>query len=193
MTVNLNEFRWLNESELKIENGKIYMTSASHSDIICNPLDGSALSTAPFFYQEIEGDFLISACVKPTFVSTYDACALVVYADERHWLKTCFEYTDFETNSIVTVATDTTSDESIGADIEADSVYLQIMRKGNVFACHYSVDGKTYQLSRKLRLNVPNKVKIGISVQSPTGAGQVMEFSDLHISQTLPEDMRKSK
>jgi len=193
MIQNLKEFHWMNQSELQIEHDTAYMASTPQSDFICSPIDGKALSTAPFLYQEMEGDFLIRARIKPTFVSTYDACTLLVYANERHWLKTGYERTDFDANSIVTVATDVYSDESIGIDIEEDAVYVQIMRKGNVFACHYSTDGKRYLMSRKLRLDLPAKVKVGLSVQSPTGPGQTMAFSDLHISQTVPDDMRQSK
>ena len=193
MIVNLKQFSWMNQSELEIENDKAYMTSTPHSDFICSPVDGSVCANAPFLYQEMEGDFLIRVRVKPTFVSTYDACTILAYVDERHWLKTGFEYTDFEANSIVTVATDGYSDESIGVDIEEDTVYVQIMRKGNVFACHYSADGVTYKMARKLRLDFPARVKVGISVQSPRGPGQTMEFSGLEILQTAPEDIRKSK
>ena len=140
--MNVHDFNWMNQSELKMEGDTCYVKSTPHSDMICSPVDGGIITNAPFLYREMEGDFLVGARVKPTFVSTYDAMGILVYADERHWLKTCFEVTDFNTRSIVTVATDTYSDESIAEDVKADAVYLQIMRKGNVFACHYYLANK---------------------------------------------------
>ena len=193
MAIDLNEFNWINESELIVESDTFHIKSTPKSDFFCNPADGVSVATAPFLYKEVEGDFLIKACVKPTFVSTYDACTVFVYADEKHWLKTAFEFTDLGTNSIVTVATNNYSDDANGVDIDVNAVYLQIMRKGNVFACHYSTDGITYKMARLLRMDVPIKLKIGVSAQSPTGEGQLMEFNDLVISQILPEDIRSSK
>ena len=192
MTTNFEEFSWMNKSELKVENDNFYIKATSHSDYFCNPVDGGSIATAPFLYREIEGDFLISVCVKPDFVSTYDACSVFVYSDERHWLKTAFEYTDLGTHSIVTVATDNYSDDANGVDIREDHVYLQIMRKGNVFACHYSTDGVNFKMARLLNLIVPARIKAGVSAQSPTGEGQFMGFSSLKITQSLPGDIRKS-
>jgi len=191
--MNLEELSWMNKSELRVENDKFYIKSTRHSDFFCNPLDGISTTTAPFLYKEVKGDFLISVCVKPAFVSTYDACAVFVYANEKHWLKTAFEFTDLDTCSIVTVATDNYSDDANGVDMKEEAVYLQIIRKGDVFACHYSTDGIEYKMARLLRLCVPATVKAGIAVQSPTGIGQFMEFRDFKISQTLPEDIRKSR
>ena len=191
--MNLKEFSWMNESELRMENGSFHIKSTPNSDFICSPTQGDVIANAPFLFKEVEGDFLISACVKPTFRSTYDACAILVYANDKHWLKAAFEYTDLGTNSIVTVATDNYSDDANGVDIEGDCVYLQIIRQGNVFACHYSTNGIDYKMARILRMDVPSAMKIGVAVQSPTGEGQFMKFSNLIISQILPKDIRKSK
>ena len=190
--MNLDDFSWLNKSDIKVENEIFYIKATPHSDFFCNPVDGNSIATAPFLYKEIEGDFLINVRVKPAFISTYDACSVFIYSDERHWLKTAFEYTDMETHSIVTVATDNYSDDANGVDIKEDNIYLQVIRKGNVFACHYSADGINYKMARLLRLDVPAVLKAGVSAQSPTGEGQLMEFKDLKITQTLPKDIRKS-
>jgi regulation of enolase protein 1 (concanavalin A-like superfamily) len=190
--VNHDEFNWINKSEIKIENDKVFIKSTNRSDFFCNPVDGVSISNAPFYYREIERDFLISARVKPAFKSTYDACTIFVYSDEKHWLKTAFENTDFGTHAIVTVATNNYSDDANSVNIKEDDVYLQIIRKGDVFACHYSTNGKDFYMARLLRLALPATVKVGISAQSPTGEGQIMEFSNLKITKTLPKDIRKS-
>lgn len=190
MTMDFSKFQWMNESECRVENDTFYIKSTPNSDFFCNPTDGMPIATAPFLYQEMEGDFLIKVCAKPTFVSTYDACTVFVYVDDKHWLKIAFEYTDLGTHSIVTVATNHYSDDANGVDMKGDAVYLQVMRKGNVFACHYSTDDVNYKMARLLRMDIPTVVKIGVSAQSPTGEGQFMAFKDLTISQTLPEDIR---
>ena len=192
MKINFEDFSWLNKSELKVENDNFYIKATPHSDFFRNPVDGDTIATAPFLYREMEGDFLISVCVKPAFTSTYDACSIFVYSDEKRWLKNAFEYTDMGTHSIVTVATDNYSDDANGVDILQDNVYLQVIRKGDVFACHYSTNGANFKMARLLRLAVPASIKVGVSAQSPTGEGGFMEFSNLKITQTLPGDIRKS-
>lgn len=190
--INIEEFNWLNKSEIKMGNNSFYIKATPRSDFFCNPVDGTSTASAPFLFKEMEGDFLISVCVKPSFVSTYDACSVFVYSDEKHWLKTAFEYTDLDTHSIVTVATDDYSDDANGVNIKEDNVYLQVIRKGDVFACHYSTDGINFRMVRLFRLIVPATVKVGLSAQSPIGEGQFMEFSKLKITQILPNDIRKS-
>jgi len=190
---DIRTFSWMNESELKAEKDCFHIKSKSHSDFFCNPVDGEITADATFLYKEVEGDFLISVRVKPVFVHTYDACSILIYSDETHWIKTAFEFTDLGTNSIVTVATDGYSDDANGVDIKDDFVYLQVIRKGDVFACHYSTDGVNFKMARFLRIAVPETLKIGVSAQSPTGAGNFMEFSDLKITSTLPKDIRASK
>ena len=193
MTVNIEEFKWINKSELRAEKNNFFVKATPRSDFFCNPVDGAIISNAPFLYTEIEGDFLISVRVKPAFVSTYDACSVFICSDEKHWIKTAFEYTDLGFPSVVTVVTDNYSDDANGVEITEDSVYLQVVRKGDVFACHYSKDGILFKMARLSRLPVPAALKVGVSAQSPTGEGNFMEFSDLKITKTLPEDIRQSK
>ena len=191
--MNIEEFAWMNKSELKVENDMYFVKATPRSDFFCNPVDGTVISNAPYLYKEMEGDFLVNVRVKPAFVSTYDACSVFVYADEKHWLKTAFEFTDLGNPAVVTVATNGYSDDANGVEITEDAVYLQIIRKGDVFACHYSRDGIVFKMARLLRLPVPAKMKVGISVQSPTGEGNFMEFSNLKLTKTLPEDIRQSR
>jgi len=187
---NIKEYSWINESELKVEGNKFYIKAMPKSDFFRNPIDGTVVANAQYLYREIEGDFLIRARVKPIFADIYDACSIFISADEERWLKAAFEFTDLGYNAIVTVATNGYSDDANGIEIKDDSVYLQVIRKGDAFACHYSTDGENYKMSRLLRLPVPATIKVGVSAQSPTGNGGFMEFSDLMITNKLPEDIR---
>ena len=193
MSTNFEEFSWMNESELNIEGSNFFIKATPNSDFFRNPIDGTVVATAPFFYKEITGDFLINVCVKPTFKSTYDAGCIFIYSDEKRWLKVAFEYTDLGTNAIVTVATNNYSDDANGVEIKDDWVYLQVIRKGDVFACHYSTDGVNFKMTRLLHQGIPSTIKVGVSAQSPIGQGQFMAFKDLKITHVLPEDIRKSK
>ena len=187
------ELDWMNESELRCKDSRFFVRSTPRSDFFCSPETGDVVATAPFLYRDVDGDFRMNVRVRPTFVSTYDACSLFVYARDRQWLKVAFELTDIGTHSIVTVATDGYSDDANGVDIANDTVYLQLIRKGDVFVCHYSTDGATFKMARILGINMPTAVRVGVSVQAPTGEGQWMEFSDLNLTKTIPADIRTSK
>jgi hypothetical protein len=190
--ININDFKWINESEYEITGDVLRIKSISNADFFTNPVDGNVSASAAFLYEEVEGDFRISVCVKPAFEHTYDACSIFVYADESRWLKTAFEYTDFNTRAVVTVATNGYSDDANGVNIDGDKLHLQVIRKGDVFVCHYSEDGENFTMARILRLPAGKTVKAGLSAQSPTGQGKFMEFSDLRITKDLPGDIRKS-
>jgi len=187
---NIKTYSWINESELKVEDDRFFIKAMPESDFFRSPVDDTVVESAQFLYKEIEGDFLIRVRVKPIFEHIYDACSIFIYADETRWLKTAFEFTDLGPNAIVTVATDGYSDDANGVEIKEDSVYLQVIRKGNAFACHYSTDGVNFKMARLLRIESPSTVKVGVSAQSPTGTGGFMEFSDLMITDKLPEDIR---
>ena len=191
MSENIKDFNWLNRSELKIENNDFYIKATPNSDFFCNPIDGKSSSTAPFLFKEIKGDFLINVLVEPEFTNTYDACSVFIYSDENHWIKTAFEYTDLGIKSIVTVVTDMYSDDANGVEIKENKAYLQVIRKNDIFACHYSEDGVKFKMARLFKLVVPEIIKVGVSAQSPMGLGQFMKFSNLKITQTIPEDIRK--
>jgi len=186
-----HEFKWINPSQIEENAQQIILDATPKSDFFCNPMDGSVIATAPFLYTEVKGDFSIKAKVTPAFISTYDACALMVFSNERLWLKTAFENTDFGTHAVVTVATNEFSDDANGCNIENESVFLKIIRKKQAFACHYSLDGKTYRMIRILHLPMPETVKVGISVQSPLGNGGKMCFSDFELTEKIPIDIRR--
>jgi len=189
---DIRTYKWINESELEVDDNRFFIKALPKSDFFCNPIDDTVVKNAQFLYKEIEGDFLVRVRVKPTFEHVYDACSIFIYANEAHWLKTAFEFTDLGPNAIVTVATDGYSDDADGVEIDEDFVYLQVIRKNDVFACHYSTDGVNFKMARLLRIALPTTVKVGVSAQSPTGTGGFMEFSDLLITDKLPEDIRSA-
>lgn len=197
--MDFQNWKWINESSIAIKDNEISISAPGHEDWFCNPvpndkgeLDAPAAG-APFFYTDVEGDFIFSAKVKPNHKSTYDACALMVIENEKLWTKLAFEASDFGTNLICCVVTNDVSDDGNGCDIAQDSVWLKIVRVGNVFSTHYSLDGKDYHMVRIFRLPVQNTVKVGIEAQSPTGEGGERLFYDVTIEKRTATNLRKGE
>jgi hypothetical protein len=69
----------------------------------------------------------------------------------------------------VSVVTRGTSDDANGADLTVPEVWLQIYRAGNVFGMHYALDGRIWRMVRLFRLDVPERIKVGLVAQCPAG------------------------
>lgn len=194
------DFKWLNESEMTKDEGKIEIFAPAHSDFFINGnevaemgITPASICNAPFYYTELEGDFVLKVKVSLDFVSTYDSAAVMVMKDMSCWAKACFELTDFNTNAAVSVVTNGLSDDANGCNIKGDSIWLQICRCKDAFAFHYSEDGEKYFMMRYFHMPVENKIKAGILAQSPLGNGGVRVFENLSIEQKTVKNIRMGK
>lgn len=193
--MNFSDWKWLNESRIISEGGEVVIHAPGHTDWFNNPVpENSVLSepvaNAPFFYTDVTGDFVFRAKVRPNFRTVYDACALMVIQDERLWTKAAFEKSDFGTTAAVCVVTNGISDDANGCNIEQDEVWLQIVRKGDVFCTHYSLDGETFYMVRLFHLPVEKTVKVGIEAQCPAGEGGLRFYSDISLESRTVENLR---
>ncbi len=196
--INLESFTWLNKSEITVEDDKITIYAPGKTDYFNNPVPANGefskpLGNAPFFYIEIEGDFVIRAKVKPNFKTTYDAACLMMIQDENMWIKAAFEKSDFDTAAVVSVVTNKVSDDANGCNINGDSIWLQIARVGDNFAVHYSLDGNKFDMVRICYLPAAKTVKVGIEAQCPMGEGGYREFSGLSIEKRTVSNLRAGK
>lgn len=195
------QFKWLNESKVEKKGNAIEIYAPAKSDFFCGGNvtsdEGSLpenICNAPYYYTEVSGDFVMRVRVSLDFLSTYDSSSVMVMKDIKNWAKFCFEQTDFGTHAVVSVVTrDNTSDDANGCNIDADKVWLQVCRRGNAFAFHYSVDGVNFYMTRFFILNFENTVKVGLVAQSPTGNGGIRIYEDLTIESKTVKNIRAGK
>jgi len=185
--------KWLNESQIEEKDNLIQISAPAETDYFINPENGQIKSNAPFLYTEIQGDFVLRARVRHDFLSKFDGAALFIMDTDHRWAKLCYEFTDFNTYAVVSVVTDGVSDDANGPNLTDKSVWLQIGRKGDAFAMHYSVDGTHYQMVRVFQLKVSGALKVGIVSQSPTGKGLVSDFTDLQLEKVTMNEIRAGK
>ena len=197
--MKFDDWKWLNESQMISGNDEIAIYAPAETDWFNNPVpesDGSIsapVANAPFFYTDVEGDFVFSVCVRPNHKFVYDACAIMCIQDAYVWMKAAFEKSDFGTNAAVCVATNQISDDANGCNIEQDHMWLKVCRVGNIFSAHYSLDGKTYNMIRLFHLPAEKSIKVGIEAQSPAGAGGIRFFSDIRLEKKTVENLRTGK
>ncbi len=191
------EFKWMNESEISRDGDRIEIVAPPRSDYFrgrnTQSEDGAfseAPANAPYYYTEVEGDFVLKAKLTHEFLDTYDACALMVMKDLTCWAKACFEKTDFDTHAVVSVVTNETSDDANGCNIEGNSVWMQICRVNNEFSILYSTDGEKFFMMRYFDLPVEPVVKVGLVAQSPIGRGGKRIFEHVSLEKKSVENLR---
>ena len=194
---NLNAagFHWLNEPENHtISKGELHIEAIDNTDFFIDPENKKATATAPYLYKEIKGDFVATALVQPDFKDQWNAGALFMMIDDTHWIKFAFENSDATGKSIVSVVTREVSDDANGAVLnDADQLWLKMIRKGNLYALHWSLDGKKYFMCRLAAMRNAEKVKIGVEAQSPVGETAHHKFLYFNLESKTVKDLRKGE
>ncbi len=177
-------------SETKDE---IEIEAPGKTDFFIDMRSGKSTSSAPFYYERVEGDFVARVRVRPGFKKTYDAGALFVYGGERKWIKLAFEKTDLGYPAAVAVVTDGVSDDCNGERIEGKELWLQVVREGDNWVLHHSADGKAWKMIRYFRLKTRAAVRVGLVAQSPLGTGCAVGFSGFKVAAKRLADIRKGR
>lgn len=159
-------------------------------DYFQDPAGGHNKDDAPYLWLDVTGDFVAQVHLSPTFTTTWDAGALMARFDAQHWAKLCYESTDIGTHAAVSVVTNGKSDDANGANLTAASLWLQILRFGDVFGMHYALDGKSWQMVRLFRLAGPPTMKVGLVAQCPAGPGTTVEFYSFSVEKRAVQNLR---
>lgn len=193
-------FKWMNESAINIEGDRIEITAPPKTDFFCGSIDEceegilpESLCNAPYYYTEIDGDFVLKVKVSHDFKETYDSASVMIMADDSHWAKCCYELTDFGTHAAVSVVTKGDSDDANGCNLEGNSAWLQVCRVGNNFAFHYSADSTNYYMMRYFHLPSKPIIKVGLLAQAPSGNGGKRIYEHLSIERKTVKNIRSGK
>jgi regulation of enolase protein 1 (concanavalin A-like superfamily) len=163
------------------------------TDLFVNPQGGESVLNAPRLHGPVTGDFMFSARVTVDFRAAFDAGVLLVWGDELHWAKLCFEFSPHGQAMIVSVVNRGTSDDANSFVVKGNQVWLRIARLGPAFAFHASTDGKAWELVRHFSLDFGDSTDIGFEVQSPTGHGCTVTFDDAQFAQTRLAEIRSGE
>jgi regulation of enolase protein 1 (concanavalin A-like superfamily) len=136
-------------------------------------------------------DWTLSARVQADLRATFDAGALILWADERSWAKLAFERSPQGDGMVVSVVTRGLSDDCNSTVVEGDAVWLRIARVGQAFAFHASADGERWDFVRHFALE--GDPQAGFLAQSPTGEGLVATFSGIRVQPARLRDLRSGE
>jgi len=192
-------FKWINKGEIRFEGDKIIMNAPAMTDFFCGGEISSeegimpeSLCNAPYYYTEIEGDFVLQVKVSHAFRETYDSASIMVMQDMTNWAKCCYEMTDFGTHAAVSVVTrNGESDDANGYNIEGqDFLWLKVYRVGRAFSFQYALDGKYFHMMRCFLMQDGKGIKVGLLAQAPTGNGGERIYEHLTIERRTVRNIR---
>jgi uncharacterized protein len=177
----------------RILRGDLILTGAAGTDMFIDP--GGSDNPLPDAGRMVglppAGDFTLRAQVSVEFASMYDAGVLLVWADDAHWAKLCFEYSPQRVPTAVSVVTRQTSDDCNSFEVDGNTLWLRITRSGEAWAFHASTDGSWWRLLRYFSLaSSAGLAKVGFLAQSPTGEGCAATFAHIGFAAGAPSNLR---
>lgn len=177
--------------------GALTAAAAPHTDIFIDPGGAttpnaeSMLNAATLLGIPPRGDFQLSARVTVDFAATFDAGVLLLWIDERHWAKLCFEFSPAGEPMIVSVVNRDVSDDANAFVVPGRSVWLRVSRIDRAYAYHASTDGQSWRLIRFFRIGAASGGdEVGFEAQSPTGDGCTVRFEDIRFLSERLGDLR---
>ena len=168
---------------------RLVVSARAQTDWFIDPISARTVRTAPVLVgQPPTGDFTWEAHVVLDGDAMFDAAGLFVYDDDDHWAKLAVEVTAAGP-TIVSVVTDTFSDDCNSTVLAQRSRWLRLARVGDAIAFHASAGGGRWELVRVFR--PPSAApRIGFVCQAPTGAGCTGSFDAIAFTARSLSDIR---
>jgi regulation of enolase protein 1 (concanavalin A-like superfamily) len=154
------------------------VTAGEKTDMFRDPNATYNTNTAPLLLFTPDADFVLSARIAHDFAEKWDGGALVLWSDDAHWVKFCFEKDYTGAHRVVSVATNDISDDCNSVAYAGGAAYFKMAKAGNVITLYSSATGKDWLLVRHLQFNAA-PVQVGFLAQSPTGKKCTVAFRDI--------------
>jgi len=161
------------------------ISAQANSNLFISPDGLYNNNTAPKLLFRPDSDFIFTAKIKLDFKSKWDAGALLIYNDNKHFAKFCFESDFTNQPRIVTVVCNETSDDCNSMPISTDEVSFRITgsSKNKIFSFYYLNNAGCWYPIRMFKLDKADNIQIGFSAQSPNGNECVVYFSEISFMQ----------
>jgi uncharacterized protein len=178
----------------KYDQNRLTIIAGPKTDLFIDPQHEYAVVNSPKAVFIPADTFLLSGKIEVDFKTDYDAGVLVLFAGVKAWAKFCFEYSPQKKPFVVSVVNNGISDDCNHVPINGNKVFMRVAGLGhNIFAFHYSIDGRNWNLVRYFSLSAKKTIEVGFSSQSPTGATCKSSFSEISYSVKKLKDIRNGE
>ncbi len=175
------------------ENGNGFVLHANPKSDTIRSFGKSGKESASFYYMERTGDFTVKARVYTNTLGVYNAGFLMVRQDKEHWIKLCVECSNENMFNVVSVITETYSDDANGELLPQNNAWLRITRKGDIWGLHYSLDGKKWRFVRTFGMKLSPVLQVGFGVQCPKGDTCESIIESVSVSDIPVSDFRSGE
>lgn len=173
--------------------GALSITGGKSTDWFVSPFDGHTNANSPVLLFKAAGEFTLRAKLTVGFGKPWDAGCLAVFADDATWAKLCYEMTQWQEPTIVSVVTQGRSDDNNSIPVPGNSVYLQVAKIGQAIFFYASKDGRSWRLTRAFHFASDGPLELGFSSQSPAGESCATVFSEIRYRPKPPADFWKGE
>jgi regulation of enolase protein 1 (concanavalin A-like superfamily) len=187
---SLEKMQWFNEPEKwEIKNKSLIMQVTPKSDYWRISHYGFTVDDAPFFYSTYGGEFEAKVKLTGAYKARFDQMGLMIRTDHKNYIKTGVEYVDGKFN-VSTVVTHEKSDWSVTTlDKTPSFIWIKIVRRLDAVEIFYSLDDKTYIMTRNAPLQDNTPILVGLMAASPDGEGFEARFENFSVRH-LPDQRR---
>lgn len=167
------------------------LTTDGETDFWQETFYGFHRNSGHAFLSPVTGDFTLSARVAGAYEALYDQAGLMLYLDERNWVKAGIEYTDGLMHFSVVVTHDV-SDWSVIPLAKArteDELRVRLTRHGDAIRIQYAVGAmESWQMARLAPFTAA-EVCAGVMACSPQRAGFRARFRDIAIGPAIDRQL----
>jgi len=187
---SLQKLIWFNEPEhWEIINNSLIMQVTPKSDYWRISHYGFTVDDAPFYYGNYGGEFEAKVKLTGAYKARFDQMGLMVRTDHENYIKTGVEFVDGKFN-VSTVVTHTKSDWSVTTlDKVPPFIWIKVVRRLDALEIFYSLDDKTYIMTRNAPLKDNAPVMVGLMAACPDGDGFEAKFENFSVKH-LPDQRR---
>jgi regulation of enolase protein 1 (concanavalin A-like superfamily) len=170
--------------------GALTIAAPPRTDLFRDPNGSEPQTGAPRLLGPVEGDFQLCARVSCTFEGTFDAGALLLWADDARWVKLALESSPAGEPGVVSVVTDGLSDDANAFAVTGGGAWLRISRLGPACALHARHDDEPWRFVRHFPLASTSGLRAGFLAQSPGGEGATARFEAIGFTSERLADLR---
>ena len=188
--MNFNNWEWINEpDEYGIEEDRVWIKT--------RPMTG-LWNTTYYDYDDMSAHMLQTTTdeqcftfkVRADFDSKYgfDGGGIVMFLDEKNWLKVAAEYGDENEQYFGSVVTlNGYSDwASFMIDESIKTIWYRLSRIREDFVLEYSFDGENYKQMRMFHMNnATGQIRFGVYACSPDESTCTVTFSEMDMGECL--------
>lgn len=158
--------RWMNEPPFVSEwGGVLRVRTAGKTDFWRETFYGFVRASGHFRGMRVEGDFSAEVVVRGRYEELYDQAGLMVWVDERTWMKAGIEYTDGAQHFSVVVTREFSDWSVTRLEGNPASVRVRVTRHGEALRAQYQVEGEgEWRMARLAYLPVGSAVGAAVEV-----------------------------